>query len=54
MVRPRLTAELLERNHRFIELLIIVHDDFLVASLADDETSVTPTEVVHIPEGVDG
>ena len=44
------TAEFLEGDHRFVPLLIVVHDNFLVAPLTDDEACVTPTEVVHAPE----
>lgn len=47
------TAEFLEGNHRFVPLFIIIHDDLLIAALTDDETCVTPAEVVHTPEGID-
>ena len=48
-----LTAELLERNHGVVELLVIVHDDLLIIAFANNKTGVTPTEVVHAPESVD-
>lgn len=47
-----LTAEFLQRNHRVVELLVVVHDDLLVVTFADNQTSVTPAEVIHAPEGV--
>ena len=47
------TAEFLEGDHRFVPLLVIVHDDLLVATLTDDKACVTPGEVVHTPEGID-
>ena len=51
---PRLlTAELLQWNHGVVELLVVVHDDLLVVAFTDNETRVTPTEVVHAPERVD-
>jgi len=49
----RHTTEFLEGDHRFVPLLIIIHDDLLVAALTDNEARVTPTEVVHTPEGID-
>lgn len=49
----RCTAEFFEGDHRFVPLLIIIHDDLLIATLADDEARITPTKVVHTPEGVD-
>ena len=48
-----LTAELLERDHRFVELFILSHHDLLVVTFADNQTRVTPAEVIHTPEGVD-
>jgi len=48
------TAELLERDHRLVELFIVSNDNLLVATLADDDTSVAPREVVHAPERVNG
>jgi hypothetical protein len=59
--QPRLTesdveqhaTELLERYHRITRLLILIHDDFLVFTLPDDQASGTPTEFVRAPEGVD-
>jgi hypothetical protein len=53
MVMEQHTTELLERYHRIIEFLILVHDDFLVFTLPDNQASVTPTKFVHAPEGVD-
>jgi hypothetical protein len=58
MRRPRLitktrTAEFLERNHRLVILVVVIDDNFLVAAFADNQTRVTPTEVVHAPERVD-
>jgi len=47
------TAEFLEGDHRFVPLLIVIHDNLLVATLTDDEACVTPAEVVHTPEGID-
>ena len=48
------TAEFLERNHGIVILLVVVHDDLLVVAFTNDQTSVTPTEVIHAPEGIDG
>ena len=48
----RCTAEFLEGDHRFVPLLIIIHDDLLITALTDDEARVTPTEVIHTPEGI--
>ena len=47
------TAELLQRDHGLVVLLLIVHDDLLVAAFTDDQASVTPAEVIHTPEGID-
>ena len=52
-LRETLTAEFLERNHRVIVLLIFIHKDLLAVTLTDDQTSVSPSELVHTPEGVD-
>jgi hypothetical protein len=49
-----LTAELLERYHGLVELLILVGDNFLLLPFSNDDTRVTPTKLVHAPEGVDG
>ncbi len=46
-------AKLLERNHRLVEFLVFVDNDLLLFTFADDETRVTPTELVHTPEGID-
>ena len=46
------TAKLLERNHALVELLILSQNDLLVVTFSDDETCVTPTEVIHAPEGI--
>ena len=45
------TAELLEGYHRIVKFLIVIHDDLLVLALTDNQTSGTPTEFVHAPEG---
>jgi len=47
------TAEFLERDHRFVPLLLIIHDNLFIATFTNDEACVTPTEVVHTPEGID-
>ncbi len=47
-----LTAELFQGYHRLVEFLILVDDDLLVFAFTNDETSVTPTEFVHTPEGI--
>ena len=46
------TTEFLERNHRLVILLLIVHDDLLVITFTDNKTSVTPAEIIHAPEGI--
>lgn len=46
---PR-TTELLQRNHALIKLLVFSHNNFLVVTLSDNDTSITPTEVVHAPK----
>jgi hypothetical protein len=48
------TAEFLERNHRLIELIIFVHHHLLARPFANDQTRITPTKVVHAPEGIYG
>ena len=48
------TAKLLERDHTFIESFVVLQDDLLLLSFTDDDTSITPTKVVHTPEGIDG
>ena len=47
------TTELFERNHGFVEFLL-VRDDLLVLALTNNDTGVTPTELVHAPERIDG
>ena len=54
MTSKILTAELLERYHGLVELLILVGDDLLLLPFSNNNTSVTPTELVHAPEGIDG
>lgn len=49
----RPTTKLLERDHRVVELFILVDDDLLLLALSDHQTSITPTELVHAPEGID-
>lgn len=48
------TAEFLERNHRLIELLIFINHHLLAGPFANDETGITPSKVIHAPEGVYG
>lgn len=48
------TAEFLERNHGLIELLIFVNHYLLAGPFANDETGITPSKVIHAPEGVYG
>jgi hypothetical protein len=52
---PRLITEtrtvgFLERNHR---LVVVINNNFLVAAFANNQTHVTPAEVVHTPDQVD-
>jgi len=47
-----LTAELFERDHGFVKFVVLVDNNLLAATLANDQASVTPTEVIHTPEGV--
>lgn len=47
-----LTAELLKWDHTFIKLLIFSHYDLLIVTFTNHYTSVTPTKVVHTPEGI--
>ena len=47
------TTELLQRDHTLVVLLVVVHDDLLVVAFTNNETRVTPTEVIHAPERVD-
>jgi len=47
------TTELLQRNHRLIELLILVRNDLLFLAFSNDHASITPTELVHAPERID-
>lgn len=44
------TANLLQQNHRLVGLLVFVVDGHLLLILADDNTGVTPAELVHTPE----
>ena len=46
------TTELLDGNHRIVKLLIIIHDHLLFLHSA--QTCVTPAELIHTPEKVDG
>jgi len=48
-----LTTKFLERNHRVIVLVIFIHEYLLAVALANYQTSVSPSELVHTPEGVD-
>jgi len=48
-----LTAKFLEWNHRVIVLLIFIHENLLVITFADDQTCVSPTEIIHAPERID-
>lgn len=47
------TTELLERNHRVVKLLILIHQHLLFFTLSDDNAGITPAEFVHAPEGID-
>lgn len=48
-----LTTPLLVRDHGFVEFhLVGVADNLLVLSVIKDDTGVTPTKLVHAPEGV--
>jgi hypothetical protein len=49
----KFTAELLERNHRFIKLRVIIHYHLLAIPFTNNQTGITPTEVVHAPKRVD-
>ena len=49
-VSEYLTAEFFKRYHGIVELLIFIHEDLLVATLSNDQTGISPTEVVHAPE----
>lgn len=48
----RLTTELLERDYRLVEFVVVIYDDFLIRSVSDDQTGVAPAEVVHPPERI--
>ena len=48
------TAETLHWNHRVVKLFIVVNHDLLISSFADNDTSITPTEVIHTPKRVNG
>jgi hypothetical protein len=47
-------AELGKRDGRLVERLILSLEDLLRTTLPDDDTGVSPSEVVEAPEGVDG
>ena len=47
------TAKLLQGNHALVKLFVFSDNDLLVVTFSDNHTSVTPTKVVHAPEGVD-
>jgi hypothetical protein len=45
------TTKLLVRNHRLVELhVVVVGDDLLASAIIEHDTSVTPTELIHSPE----
>ena len=44
----------LEGNAARVEAFVFESDDFLFSFFADDDTRVSPREVVLVPEGVDG
>jgi hypothetical protein len=48
------TAEFLERNHRLVELFIFINHHLLAGSFANDQTRITPSKVIHAPEGIYG
>ena len=44
------TAEFFERYHGIVILLIFIHEDLFVATFSNDQTGISPTEVIHAPE----
>jgi hypothetical protein len=48
------TTEFLERYHGFIILVVLVYNDLFVAALTNNKTGITPTEIVHAPERING
>ena len=49
----KLTVPLLVRNHGFVELHFVgITDNLFVLSVIQDDTCITPTELVHAPERV--
>jgi hypothetical protein len=50
----RHTAKFLERNHGLVELFIFINHHLLAGSFANDQTRITPSKVIHAPEGIYG
>ncbi len=48
------TAEFLEGNHGLIELFIFIDHHLLARPFANDQTRITPSKVIHAPEGIYG
>ena len=50
----RHTAKFLEGNHGLVELFIFIDHHLLAGPFPDDKTRITPSEVIHAPEGIYG
>lgn len=49
-----LTAELLERYHGVVKVLGLGSHYGFILALANHNSSISPAEIVHVPERVDG
>lgn len=47
------TTKLLDGDHGIIKLLVFVRDNLFILAFTDDDTRITPAELVHAPEGID-
>lgn len=50
--RKQRTTKALHGDHGVLKLFFVVNHDLFVSSFTDNDTSVTPAEIVHTPERV--
>ena len=54
LMHGRHTAKFLKRNHGLIELFIFIYHHLLAGPFANYQTRITPSKVIHTPEGIYG
>ena len=50
----RHTAKFLKRNHGLVELFVFINHHLFAGPFANNQTSITPSKVIHAPEGIYG